>query len=322
MRVSTGSPLPASPAYTSLPLRSYAETLLHQRIYEVRSGKYPILAKRTRIIFAAFAEEWQTKHLVRVRASSAKRYRELLQQQLLPEFGDLLLAGITVSLVQTFMAESIRSGKLAPTTINSAVALLKQMLASAADWGYLTTSPIAKVRKLPIPRRSLPLWTPAELRRFLLVVPGAWRPLWLVATFTGLRPGEIQAMRWTDQNWPDFTANKIHVTMSYEARSKVLGAPKTDRSVRDADMVPTGCRILQSRPSRAHGGLVFPGAGGGVFSRDTMRAAWERTISAARVRPLRPYDPRHTFASLLIAAGKNPTLHRPSDGPPLGWLHS
>ncbi|HYM91254.1 MAG TPA: site-specific integrase, partial [bacterium] len=190
--------------------------------------------------------------------------------------------------------------------MNHALALLKQMLGAAVDWGYLAASPVGKVRKLRLPRRPLPLWTPAELRRFLLVAPETWRPVWLVATFAGLRPGEIQAMRWTEQNWPDFTANKIHVTASYEARSKVLGAPKTDRSVRDVDMVPTVRRVLEALASRAAGGLVFPGPGGGMFARTNMKRAWAHAIAQAQVRPIRPYDLRHTFASLLIAAGKNP----------------
>jgi integrase len=160
--------------------------------------------------------------------------------------------------------------------------------------------------QLRLSRRPLPLWTPAELRRFLLAAPELWRPVWLVAVFAGLRPGELQAMAWTKQNWPDFTVNKIHITTSYEARTKVLGAPKTDRSIRDVDMVPTVRRVLEALPSRADGALVFPGADGGVFSRDKMRVAWVRTIAAVNVRALRPYDLRHTFASLLIAVGKNP----------------
>jgi len=288
------------------PNRKEAETLLVQRLYEVRSGKYPILVRRSRMTFAAFAEEWKTKHLVRVRASSAKRYRELLTHQLLPAFGGQVLSGITAATVQAFIAEAVQPGRLAPKTVNNALALLKQMLAAATDWGYLAVSPVGKVRKLRLPRRALLLWTLAELRRFLLAAPEPWRAVWLVAVFAGLRPGELQAMAWTERNWPDFTANKIHVTTSYEARSKVLGAPKTDRSVRDVDMVPTVRRVLEALPGRAAGGFVFPGAADGVFSRDTERAAWVRTIAATKVRPLRPYDLRHTFASLLIAAGKNP----------------
>ena len=288
------------------PNRKEAETVLHQRLHEVRSGKYPVIARRTRMAFAAFVEEWESKHLVRVRASTAKRYRELLKHQLLPAFGDRLLSSITPAAVEAFVAEAAQPGRLAPKTVNHALALLKQMLAAAADWGYLAASPLAKVRKLRVPRRPLLIWTPAELRRFLLSAPNTWRPVFIVAVFTGLRPGEIQAMRWTEQNWPDFVANKIRVTTSYEARSKVLGAPKTDRSVRDVDMVPTVRAILEALPSRASGGWVFPRAGGAMVSRAMMRDAWERTIAAAQVRPIRPYDLRHTFASLLIAAGKNP----------------
>ncbi len=231
------------------PNKKEAETVLHQRLYEVRAGKYPILVRRTRLTFQAFAAEWQAKHLVRVRASTEKRYRELLKHQLLPAFGNRVLSGITASAVQAFVADAVQSGRLAPKTVNHGLALLKQMLAAAADWGYLAASPLGKVRKLRLPRRPLPVWTPAELRRFLLSAPEAWRPVFIVAVFTGLRPGEIQAMRWTEQNWPDLIANKIHVTTSYEARSKVLGAPKTDRSVRDVDLVPTVRQALS--PSRA-----------------------------------------------------------------------
>jgi len=207
---------------------------------------------------------------------------------------------------EAFVAEAAQSGRLSPKTINHALALLKQLLTAATDWGYLAASPIGKVRKLRLPRRPLPLWTPAEIRRFLLSAPEEWRPVWLVGIFTGLRPGEIQAMAWRDQNWPDFTSNRIHVTMSYEARSRVLGAPKTDRSVRDVDMVPTVRRILETLPGCGSAGLVFPGVHGGMFPRSPWRRAWDRTILAAKVRRIRPYDLRHTFASLLIAAGKNP----------------
>lgn len=192
------------------------------------------------------------------------------------------------------------------TNAAARAALLKQMLNAAADWGYLAAAPLGKVRKLRVPRRALLVWTPVELRRFLLSAPEAWRPVFIVAVFAGLRPGEIQAMRWQGTNWPDFTANKIHVTTSYEARSKVLGAPKTDRSVRDVDIVPTVRQALEVLSSRAVGGLVFPRTDGAIFSRDTMRQVWVRTINAASVRPLRPYDLRHTYASLLTAAGKNP----------------
>jgi len=286
------------------PNRKEAETILHQRLYETRLGKYPVLQRRTRMGFRDFVAEWERRHLVRVRDSTARLYKRLLARQLLPVFGDRALNGIKAADVEAFVADA--SAQWSPKTVNNALGLLKQLLVTAVEWGYLTASPIATVKKLRRPRRDLPLWTPAEIRRFLLAAPAAWRPVWIVAVFTGLRPGEIQAMAWTGQNWPDFAANKLHVTCAYESVSKVLGAPKTDRSVRNVDLVPTVREALRDLPNRAAGSLVFPGAGGGMFARSNLRRAWAHTITAAKVRPIRPYDLRHTFASLLVAAGKNP----------------
>jgi len=80
-----------------------------------------------------------------------------------------------------------------------------------------------------------------------------------------LRPEEVLPLHWTKQNWPDFIANKIHVTCAYEATSKVLGPPKTDQSIRDVDMVPAVRQALLTLASRREGGLTFTrqdGSGG------------------------------------------------------------
>jgi hypothetical protein len=70
------------------------------------------------------------------------------------------------------------------------------------------------------------------------------------------------------------------------------------------DQAIDDCAVLESLPDRE--GVVFARADGGIFSRDTMYDAWQRTLQKTGVRRIRPYDLRHTFASLLIAAGKNP----------------
>ncbi len=74
--------------------------------------------------------------------------------------------------------------------------------------------------------------------------------------------------------------------------------------MRLVDMVPAVRQALLALPPRAHGGLVFPGSDGGMFNRSNMRA-WHRNLKKTQLRPIRPYDLRHTFASLLITAGKN-----------------
>jgi hypothetical protein len=59
-----------------------------------------LIAKRVRMTLRVFVEEWKAKYLPRVRASTAKRYRELLTHQLLPHFGNRALSAITLSAVE------------------------------------------------------------------------------------------------------------------------------------------------------------------------------------------------------------------------------
>ncbi len=71
-------------------------------------------------------------------------------------------------------------------------------------------------------------------------------------------------------------------------------------------MVPLVRQALLARPRRTEGGLVFPRNDGRMVAYSTMSRAWRQTIKATGVRPIRPYDMRHIFASLLIMANKNP----------------
>ena len=137
------------------PNKKEAETVLAQRIYEVRSGKFPILQRRKRVLFRDFAKEWQEKHLVRVRVSTSKLYKRLLRYHLLPAFGERPLAALRPLDVQAYIAQQIQSAALAPKTVNNILALLKQMLKCAVDWGYLTDVPLAGVKKSRRPRRAI-----------------------------------------------------------------------------------------------------------------------------------------------------------------------
>jgi hypothetical protein len=83
------------------PNKKEAETVLAQRIYEVRSGKYPILRRRTRMTFRKHAEEWmETYARPHVRASTLSTYRWLLDYHLLPAFAERALLTLTPRHIQ------------------------------------------------------------------------------------------------------------------------------------------------------------------------------------------------------------------------------
>src|SRR5438445_1135103 len=175
------------------PNKKEAETVLAQRLYEVRSGKFPILRRRSRMRFGDFADEWLENYAkAHVRASTLSTYRWLSGHHLVPAFGSRVLPTLTAKDISDYVAEKVEAGRLAPRTVNHSLVLLKEMLEAAVDWGYLAHNPARRVRKLRIGRADPRIWTIGEIRRFLLSASEEWRPLFLVALFTGLRLGEIQ----------------------------------------------------------------------------------------------------------------------------------
>jgi hypothetical protein len=103
------------------PNRKEAETVLHQRLYEVRSGIHPILRRRSRLTFHGHAEEWVRVYATtHVRASTRSTYRRFLDHHLLPAFGSRALTEVTASTIQTYSAEQAQ--RLAPRTVNHALA--------------------------------------------------------------------------------------------------------------------------------------------------------------------------------------------------------
>jgi integrase len=283
------------------PNKKEAETVLHQRLHEVRVGIFPILRRRSRFTFEDHAREWMTTYAKsHVRASTEATYRWLLETHLLPEFGTQALTTITPAMIHAYVAGKIE--RLAPKTVNHTLALLREILEAAVEWGRVPSNPARRLRRLPTPRRDLRVWTLAEIRRFLLAAAPRWRPFFTVAVFTGLRLGELQAMTWAGANRPNFTTNKIEVTRAYDKRTKTTTVPKSASSVRTVEMVPTVRRLLSS-PGE---GLVFSRLTGGTVSRSMLSKAFAQAMDRAKVAPIRFHDLRHTYASLLIAAGKHP----------------
>jgi len=175
------------------PNRKEAETVLHQRLYEVRSGLFPILRRRSHILFRELAKEWVESYArAHVRLSTFSTYRWLLDYHLLPAFGDRALATLTPKDIQAYLADKVQH--VVPRTANHSLVLLKEILEAAVTWGRTPTNPAKQVRKAAVPRREAVLWTTAEIRNFLLAADTTWRPFFLTALFTGLRLGELQAM--------------------------------------------------------------------------------------------------------------------------------
>lgn len=129
------------------------------------------------------------------------------------------------------------------------------------------------------------------------------RALYLTAAMTGLRQGELIALRWQDIAWED---RRVRVV-----RNHVLGQFDTPKSRRSARSVPLSSHLAQElrgwqQATRWNDpdALVFgEPASGDVLRRGALMRRYRRGLKAAKIDPHRFHDLRHTFGTAMAAAG-------------------
>nr|MDQ3092397.1 site-specific integrase [Actinomycetota bacterium] len=149
--------------------------------------------------------------------------------------------------------------------------------------------------------------TPAEAVLLLEAVPLGDRALWATALYGGLRRGELAALRWTDL---DLAAGILRVERSWDfggAADEELVAPKSSSGSRRVP-IPAVLRdeLLEHRLRQGREeGLVFGRGADRPFEPSGVSRRAQTAWKTAELEALTLHEARHTFASLMIAAGVN-----------------
>ena len=200
------------------------------------------------LLFEVFKrEQWVPAVLPTLKPSSAAYYEKLLRIHVLPAFGSRQLREITRVEVQSFLVEKRRTG-LSGSTVHGIRTALSRVLQTAVDWSYLEQNPVRGIvlgNRAPLEEKLF--LNPTQVRTLLNSLPEPTRTLVLLATLTGLRIGELLALRWKHI---DLLRGRIQVrgTLS-EGR---VGTPKTRSSRRDIPMSSPACEALAAYRQDSH----------------------------------------------------------------------
>lgn len=234
--------------------------------------------------------------------SALRGYESALRMRVLPEIGGRKLTDLTRLDLQDLADRLLASG-LDPSTVRNALMPVRAICRRAVARGELAVNPTTGV-ELPAVRGRRERFASAEEAEALIeALPQTDRALWAAAFFAGLRRGELQALRWENV---DLAGGTIRVERAWDEKSRVFVTPKS-RAGRRSVPIPAVLRHHLSELKLASGrstGLVFGGgeapfAASGVWRR--ARTAW----AGAALKPIGLHEARHSFASLMIAAGVN-----------------
>ena len=298
------------------PLRRTFATLREARAWRQQAqldlGRRRLSAPLALVLSEA-AERWvegARAGVVRTRSgepykpSAIRSYEAALRNYLLPAFGHLRLSAITRAQIQDLI-DALVARDLAPATVANAILPLRAIYRRAVDREELALNP---TERLALPRQRPGrdcVAEPREVEAMLAALSGPHRALWATAVFTGLRRGELQALRWSAV---DLGASILRVEASWD-RVVGLVEPKS-RSGRRSVPIPAALRGELSaqrmrEPASGHG-FVFSTSGERPFDPSNALRAARRIWAAAGLRPLGFHECRHTYASHMIAAGVNP----------------
>lgn len=279
-----------------------AEKVLAQRLDQINSGDYQELPQ---VRFAEFAEKWLKDYAeVSTKQSTYRSYADGIRLHLNPHLGDLWLHKITAGHIQEIVSKKITEDGLAPKSVGNLLVILKRMLYHAVVWGYLRRNPAALVQKPRVEREEMDVLNPEEVRLFLQHARAKHFAFFLTAVLTGMRRGELLALKWGDIDW---RSSQVVVRRSLYKGQFV--SPKTTYSCRRVVISSTLWEALQQHrliAIRSEDDLVFCNEKGRPLDPDDLiKREFFPALDRAGLRRIRFHDLRHTYASLLIAQGEN-----------------
>jgi integrase len=267
--------------------------------------------------------DWLSHVRGRVRRVTYEGYECLLRCHALPALAAVALSELTPLRLQQLYGDLLAGDEshlpLSGGTVLNLHLVLNQALGQAVRWQLLASNPAAGVQP-PRPKRSQRLAVDPELaQRLLEVTAGTTYELpCALALATGMRRGEILALRWSDLS-PDYTSLQVLRTLQPSQQGLVYEEPKTARSRRSV-LLPGFVRPYLERQREAQAGrrdlveewreegLVIDRGDGAALNPDTLSTGWARHLRLNHLPRVRFHDLRHAHATLLLLQGVHPKI--------------
>lgn len=248
--------------------------------------------------------QWEPAILPTLKFATQRNYRHLVRRHLFPVFGDQPLRDIKRQHIQGFVTEKMTRQKFSWKTSLHLRNLVSKIFTTAVDWEYVPANPASGVKLPPRPlRQPLRFLTVDEVTRLLRALEEPERTLVLTAVLTGMRIGELLALRWRNV---DFERKIIRVREAvYEGHNST---PKTQGGIRDVPIGPALEEALHQHSAwsrTSDDSLVFSSRSGThLRPGNLLRRHLQAACAKVKLPRFSWHDFRRTHATLLSDMGE------------------
>jgi integrase len=293
-------------------------------ISTIQGGTY---LEPRKITVAAHMERWLEHVKSLVSPKTFERYCGVVRGNILPTLGAVLLTNLQPAQISEMYAKALVSGRkngkggLSPASVLYMHRLLKEALAVAVgQWRLLTWNPADAVKAPKLGRKSMRALDPAETAALLdLVRPYRLFVPVMLAVTSGLRRGEICALRW--RNVELTTRPQLSINASTE-QTKAGIREKSTKSGRARTVALTQLAVEELRRHKVHqaeellrlglrqtdGMYVVAQADGQPLKPNSLTHEFVRFIAGTDLPKVRFHDLRHSHATHLLASGVHPKI--------------
>ena len=255
-------------------------------------------------------------------ASTFRRYRQIITTELIPTFGSTKLADLTPMQIQSFLGRSLArkckrksQGDLSARTVLHFYRVLKRTLGQAVRWGLIPRNPCDLVDPPRVQQVEMKALDEEQLLALLAAIQGTrhYAPV-VVAATTGMRLGEILALKWLDLN-PGSGECQVVRSLQQTDAGLSFKTPKTRRSRRSVLLPQLAVAALKAHRVQQNQERLLMGAGyqdldlifarpdGSMWPPVQFSSDFRRLIRRRGQPAVRFHDLRHSHASQLLKAG-------------------
>lgn len=267
-------------------------------------------------LFRAAADHWLSSVLPHVKESTANKYRNLLTAYILPQLGEVPLREITSRRLETHCTLLLTSGGrkktgLSPKTVSDVLTVIRSILQCAIRNREM--APLDTKIQLSKPEpKEMRVLSRGEQFRLCAYLCGNWNGFnlgILVCLFTGLRIGEICALRWEDISLTEHTIH-VHQTLqrvqnqtASEKRTKIaVTSPKSTCSIRTVPFSNELAGLIAAYKTVSAGYFLTNSSHKYIEPR-TMENHFKAVLKESGVEPANYHALRHTFATRCVELG-------------------
>lgn len=294
--------------------RSYRETKEKQK---AKIASYTSqIANKNEHVFSNIASEWFESIKLHTKTSTQNKYHNMLTNYILPEYGNQPFSTITYEFIEAHCKFLLESGGkkgngLSPKTVSDVLAIIRNISKFAIRKGiYVANDANAvQIRQDIKPMRVLNKAEQSQICEYILKKPEACSIGILVCMFTGLRIGEICALRWEDISFSDqsiyihHTLQRIQMHRGHGAKTEVVvTTPKSSCSIRKIPLPDEILEILVLN-KKASSGYVLTNDEYKFIEPRTMQNKFKKILKAVGIENANFHALRHTFATRCVELG-------------------